>query len=89
MELLSTRVQCGSSWPPLSPTLIPAIALCEDLKARVYRNSHHTAEELQSVIKAVFGCIGDSTLANSVQCFSLPFQRVLEVDVSHIKDFFT
>jgi hypothetical protein len=88
MELLSTKVQCGSSCPPPSPALIPAIVLYGDLKA-VYCNSHHAAEELQSVRKAVFGCIGDNTLANSVQRFALPFQTVLGVDFSHTKKFFT
>ena len=87
MELLSTRVQCGSFWAPRSPTLIPAIALCGYLKPRVYRNSHLTAQELQSALTAVFGCIGDNTLAKSVTYFALPFQRKIEVDFSHIKNF--
>jgi len=87
MELLSTRFQCGSFWPPRSPTLIPAIALCGELKARVYGNSHHTAQELQLALTAVFGCIGDNTLAKSVTCFFLPFERIIEVDFSHIKNF--
>jgi len=89
MELLSARVQGGCFWPPLSPTLIPAIALYGDLKARVYRNSHHMAQELQSALTAVFGCIDDNALAKSFTCFALPFQRTIEVDFSHIKNFST
>jgi len=87
MELLSTRVQCGTFRPPRSPTLIPAIVLYGDLKARVYRNSHYTALELQSALTAVFGCIGDNTLAKSVTCFALPFYRTTEVDFPTLKTF--
>ena len=75
MELLSIRVQRGSFRPPRSPTLIPTVALCGDLKATVYRNSQHTALELQSAFTAVFVCIGNNKLAKSVTCFALPFQR--------------
>jgi hypothetical protein len=89
MKLLSTRVQCGCFWPPLSPTLNPAIALYGDLKARVSRNSHHMVQELQSALTAVFGCNDDNALAKSFTCFTVPFQRAKEVDFSHIKNFFT
>jgi uncharacterized iron-regulated protein len=56
--------------------------------AAVYKNSLHTAKELQQEISAAVISISEGTLAAVVQNFRCRLQMVLDADGEHIENVF-